>query len=197
MHDLLFPRISSQDLPLIVVVSLFGAIFAAVYGAVHDQLTYSISSEYFTEVKFKQFSYLDFGFGNRVFVCFIGALASCWAGLAIAWFLARRLIPNQPKGRAIRQIGTGFAIVFGCAILLGCTGFGYGVWRGPDANYDQWLWATRNYAITDIWAFVRVAYIHNASYLGGLVGLIASLVVLRPETQNSSNIIASTEGTRG
>ena len=181
MQDLLFPRISRDELPLMIIVSVLGAIIAAVYGVVHDQLTYSISSEYFTEVKFKQFSYLDFGFSDRIFVCFIGVLASCWAGLAIAWFLARRLIPNQPRSRAVRQIGTGFAIVFGCAILLGGMGYGYGIWKGPDANYGQWLWATRNFEIKDIWAFVRVAYIHNASYLGALIGLIAALLVLKPE----------------
>lgn len=180
MRDLLVPRISGIDLLPMIIVAACGAIIAAVYGVAHDQLTYSISSEYFTEVKFKQFSYVDFGFGDRVFVCFIGALASCWMGLVIAWFLARRLIPNQPRGRAVRQIGMGFAIVFGCGILFGFLGYGYGIWRGPNANYDVWLWETRYYKITDIWAFVRVAYIHNASYLGGLVGLIAALWVLRP-----------------
>jgi hypothetical protein len=36
--------------------------------------------------------------------------------------------------------------------------------------------------VTDTWSFVRVAYIHNAGYLGGLIGLILALVMLRPET---------------
>ena len=187
MRDLLVPRISGNDFLPMIVVAACGAIIAAVYGVAHDQLTYSISSEYFTEVKFKQFSYADFGFGDRIFVCFIGVMASCWVGMAIAWFLARRLIPNQPRGKAIRQIGTAFAIVFGCGILFGCLGYGYGIWRGPDADYNEWLWATRHYTITDIWAFVRVAYIHNASYLGGLVGLITALLVIKPVRQSKSD----------
>ena len=33
--------------------------------------------------------------------------------------------------------------------------------------------------VTDIRAFVQVAYIHNASYLGGLVGLIAAIAFLQ------------------
>ena len=111
--------------------------------------------------------------------------------MAIAWFLARRLIPNQPRRRAIGQIATGFAIVLGCGILFTALGYGYGIWRGPDADYSDWLWATRHYSITDIWAFVRVAYIHNASYLGGLIGLIIALLTLRPDQSDSKDLYAT------
>ena len=40
--------------------------------------------------------------------------------------------------------------------------------------------AIKRYQISDTWSFVRVAYIHNAGYLGGLVGLIVALVVIHP-----------------
>lgn len=185
MRQYLVPDISLYDLKPMLVVAFFGALIAAVYGIAHDQITYSISSEYFTEVKFKQFSYANFGFSDRIFVCFIGAIASWWVGMVIAWFLARKLIPKQPRKRAYRQIAIGFGIVFGCGILFGGLGFAYGIIRGPNANYGDWLWATRHYRITDIWAFVRVAYIHNASYLGGLVGLIAALTLLRRDQSES------------
>jgi hypothetical protein len=33
--------------------------------------------------------------------------------------------------------------------------------------------------ILDVPSFVRVAYIHNASYLGGLIGLIAAIIYVR------------------
>jgi hypothetical protein len=33
--------------------------------------------------------------------------------------------------------------------------------------------------VSDVPAFVRVAYIHNASYLGGLAGLVAAIIDLR------------------
>lgn len=182
----LIPNINASDWWPMFNIAMIGAAVAAAYGIVHDQFTYSISSEYFTELKFKQFHYTDFGFSNRVYVSFIGVLATWWVGMVIAWFLARRLIPNQPRKRAHRQIMIGFAIVFGCGILFGGLGYGYGIWRGPDADYSEWLWATRHYRIENIWAFVRVAYIHNASYLGGLVGLIAALLVLKPESGQAS-----------
>jgi hypothetical protein len=35
----------------------------------------------------------------------------------------------------------------------------------------------------DLPSFVRVAYIHNASYLGGLIGLVAAVIYLRQQKQ--------------
>lgn len=35
--------------------------------------------------------------------------------------------------------------------------------------------------IEDRWAFIRVAYIHNASYLGGVIGLVLALLLVRPD----------------
>lgn len=63
-------------------------------------------------------------------------------------------------------------------------GFGYGVWRGPNADYSSWAWAVNELDITDTWAFVRVAYIHNASYLGGVIGLVVALVTIRPNRRD-------------
>jgi len=35
------------------------------------------------------------------------------------------------------------------------------------------------YDITDPLPFIRVGYIHNASYLGGFIGLLGALLTLR------------------
>jgi hypothetical protein len=184
MLKYLIPRIALTDLPAMVGVALIGALVAGGYGMLHDQVTYSISPEYFTNLKFRQFHYADLGLGDRVFASTVGFLATWWVGLIIAWFLARRFIPRQSRTQAYRQIGTGFACVFAFGVLSGLVGFAYGLWRGPDADYSSWLWAFRRFEITDTWSFVRVAYIHNASYLGGAVGLIVALVTIRPNRKH-------------
>ncbi len=176
----LVPRIALADLPPMFGMAFIGAIIAGAYGILHDQITYSIGPEYFTNLKFKQFHYADFGIGERAFVSCIGFLATWWVGFIMAWFLSRRLIPNQPRTIAYRGIFKGFAIVFACGILAGIGGYFYGVHRGPDSDYSVWQPIIRRFQITDTWAFVRVAYIHNASYLGGLTGFIISLIVIRP-----------------
>ena len=186
MLKYLIPRIDLAELPVMFAMAFAGAILAGMYGVLHDHITYSIGPEYYTNLKFKQFKFADFGLGDRVFVSCIGFLATWWVGFIIGWFLSRRLIPNQLPGVAFRSVFRGFAIVFACGALAGIVGYLYGLWRGPDSDYSAWLPIVKRFQITDIWAFVRVAYIHNASYLGGLIGLIISLIVVRPKTPDSS-----------
>jgi hypothetical protein len=44
--NLLYPKINFKHLPGILAHAAIGAVIAAVYGIVHDQITYSISPEY-------------------------------------------------------------------------------------------------------------------------------------------------------
>jgi hypothetical protein len=176
----LVPHFPLRDLPAMLGVAAVGALLAGAYGIVHDQVTYSIAPEYFTKLKFIQFHYADWGFGDRVFAGTIGFLATWWVGLIAAWLLARRLMPGQPRSRAYRQILVGFAVIFASGFCCGVAGYVYGLWRGPAADYSAWDWAIERFEITDTWSFVRVAYIHNAGYLGGLLGLIAALWFIRP-----------------
>ena len=188
MLKYLVPRITLGDLKSMLVVALIGGLIAGVYGVLHDQITYSICPEYFTNLKFEQFHYVDFDFGDRAFVASIGFLASWWVGFIIAWFLSRKFIPGRPRKVAYQGIIRGFIIVFASGILAGVAGYLYGLWRGPDADYSSWLSIIDRYQIADKWAFVRVAYIHNASYLGGVAGLIISLKVIRPKKSDSTEI---------
>ncbi|MGB0763409.1 MAG: hypothetical protein ACPGO0_05625, partial [Acidimicrobiales bacterium] len=72
-----------------LVVCVAGALIAGLYGIIHDQITYTISPEYFTKLKFYQFEYVDFGLPNRAFVLFIGFLATWWVGFISAWIITR------------------------------------------------------------------------------------------------------------
>jgi hypothetical protein len=161
--------------------AIVGALLAGAYGILHDEITFSISPEYFTKLKFNQFDYADFGLGDRVFVATVGFLATWWVGFIAAWFLARRLIPNQLRSRAYCQLRSAFACVFAVGLLFGTIGFIYGLWRGPNADYSYWAPAVDELGIADTWAFVRVAYIHNAGYFGALIGLIIALTLFRPD----------------
>lgn len=160
-----------------------GALVAGIYGIVHDQLTYTISPEYFTKLKFEQFRWANLGLPERFFVAEIGFLATWWVGFFCGWFLARRLIPGQPRIQAWRQIMFGCAIILLCALLSAGAGFGFGLWRGPVADYTAWRAMLAYLHIEDQWSFIRVAYIHNASYLGGVIGLILALACVHPRKE--------------
>lgn len=166
-------------------VSLLGAAFASVYGYAHDQLTFSIGPEYFTNMKFEQFHYVvtfgsKIGASQEMIAGMIGVLATWWVGFVLAWFFARRHFPHQTRSSAIRKILYSFAIVLVCGVVAGLCGYSYGVFRGPDADYSAWGFLFRRHFITDFYAFVRVAYIHNASYAGGGIGFVLALIFVRP-----------------
>ena len=162
----LIPKIRVKDLGPMFIVAFVGAIIAGCYGVLHDQVTYSIGSEYFTKLKFKQFHFANFGLGDRVFAGCIGFLATWWVGFIVAWFLGRRLLPGQDRAVACRKIAWAIGIVFVSVMTSGIGGYLYGVWRGPDADYSAWMPAIREFQVEDTYSFVHVAYIHNAGYLG-------------------------------
>jgi hypothetical protein len=62
----------------------------------------------------------------------------------------------------------------------------YGLWRGPNADYSQWQFALQKYRVSDVWSFMRVAYIHNAGYIGALIGLLSAYYAIRPRTLRNS-----------
>ena len=193
MLKFIIPKIQLDDLQPMIVVAVLGGVIGGLYGITHDLITYAISPEYFTKLKFHQFGYADFGLGDRVFAATIGFLATWWVGLIASWFLARRLIPNQTRSFAFRQIRRGIAYVLFFGLVCGTLGYAYGLWRGPDADYSSWFATTEQLQVTDVWSFVRVAYIHNAGYCGGLIGLVLALLTIRPVTHHGTQSVASTD----
>jgi hypothetical protein len=176
----IIPQISRHDFLDMIKISLIGAVLGGIYGILHDQISFTISPEYFTKFKFNQFNYADFGLPDRIFVAEIGALATWWVGFFCVWFLARRLLPGQPKSHAHRQIILGFTLVGIFAVGAGLIGFLYGIWIDLPTEATHWARAFRTLNINQPENFIRVAYLHNASYLGGVFGLIVALLFIKP-----------------
>jgi hypothetical protein len=174
--DILYPRIRFDWLPAILGYALSGAVLAGLYGVVHDEVTYSLSPEYFTRLKFSQFHYADFGLPSRVFVAEIGFLATWWVGFFAGWFIARVSVPAFRRGEGFQHTARGFLIVFASAFLAALGGDVLGRMHGSD--YSGWEGLASRLGILDMPGFVRVAYIHNAGYFGALVGLIAAIIYL-------------------
>jgi hypothetical protein len=174
--NLLFPTFPWRLLPRMLGIALFGAMISGGYGILHDQVTYSISGEYFTKLKFDQFRYAHFGFPVRVLVGEIGFLATWWVGFFGGWFLARLTVPFCSAGKAWSMCRRGFLVMIGAALLAGLTGHLLGAFHSPD--YSFWADLCEQRGIVDVPAFVHVGLIHNASYLGGLVGLVAAIVLV-------------------
>jgi hypothetical protein len=186
--NILYPKIRIVWLPAMIGYAVVGAFLAGFYGILHDQVTYSISREYFTHLKFVQFHYADFGLPPRVFVAEIGFLASWWVGFFAAWFIARITVPSFPRASALRHSAHGFLIILVFAFAASIVGNVLGIMHGSD--YSGWENVALTPGILDLPSFVRVAYIHNASYLGGLIGLAAAIIYLRKLRNNEPAVSA-------
>lgn len=179
IRKLLYPDINRSDFLFIMKSALIGLFIAGFYGILHDQVTFTISPEYFTKVKFKQFDYVNFGFGNRVLVSIIGFLATGVAGFFIGWFLGRKYIPYQEKSIARKNINNGFILVFLSSILCSNGAFIFGYLANPGPHLKFWQNTFEFYDISEGWSFVRVAYIHYGSYAGGLIGLLYTFIFIK------------------
>ena len=162
-----------------LALTFAGAILGGIYGVVHDQITYTISPEYFTRLKFDQFAYASPGMGSqRLFAGIVGFLASWWVGGLTAWVLSRVSLFHEKRIAPMKEMGAGFAIVFLTSRDTATGGWFWGLWRSRTGYDDGWLDLMASLGVTDEVAFMKVCYIHNASYLGGIVGTILSILFL-------------------
>ena len=178
---LLFPIIERSHWREYLVLCLMGGAIAGAYGILHDQITYTLSAEYYTEVKFKQFAYADLGAGPRVFAGTVGFLATWWVGMIVGWFLARLAVPRFEGGDVRRLVARGFAVVFGGACAGGMGGYLFGRWQTADGVPAFWRRLVRELDLEQPREFIVVANVHNFGYLGALLGLVIAggLIVRR------------------
>ena len=173
-----FPHIPARQLVAILRITLIGILFAGTYGALHDQVSYAISPEYFTQMKFRQFAYADFGWPPRVFAAEIGFLATWWVGLIGGWLIARSGLAELNEKSSLNYTARAFALAGGVAATIGSVGIVLGAWEASH-NANAWSEWQRTLELNDLPAFIVVAYLHGASYLGGLLGVIAATIYVK------------------
>jgi hypothetical protein len=142
---------------------------------VHDQLSYTVSTDYFHAFKFQQFA-IPAEDHNRLGAAIVGFRASWWMGLVIGLpvLLVARGLPDR------RTYLTRSLIAFGVVALTALVvGLGGLIWatltiRSIDDVPENWVLPS----VADPVAFARVGVMHNTSYLGGLFGIVTGVVYL-------------------
>jgi hypothetical protein len=159
---------------LIIAIAL---VIGGIYGIIHDQLTYTISPEYYTKFKFYQFGLMDLGNEAifpypRLVVAVVGFLATWWMGLPIGLILGLVGLAHKDNTQMYRITMKAIVATVIVAFITGLIGLAYGKLYLADSGVN-WLLPDN---LIDKRNFIAVGSMHNFSYLGGLTGLIVGSI---------------------
>jgi hypothetical protein len=171
-----------KKLTVFFLIILIGPIIGGVYGIIHDQLTFTISPEYYTKFKFYQFEILDDGMkagtlpNQRAAVAMVGFLASWWMGIPIGIILGLVGFLHHDSKRMFTVTLKAFLVTIVVAFITGIIGLIYGKLVLSDSLPENLSGYCIPEGLTDFKSFISVGSMHNFSYIGGLTGLIAGII---------------------
>jgi hypothetical protein len=165
-----------KALTLLLIIGI-APLIGGLYGILHDQLTYTISPEYYTKFKFFQFGLMNSGneaiFTNpRIEVSMVGFMATWWMGLPIGLILGLVGLIHKNYRQMFRATMGAIILTVMVAFATGLIGLGYGKLYLAHTGVNWWLPGN----LIDTRNFIAVGSMHNFSYLGGLTGLIAGII---------------------
>jgi uncharacterized membrane protein YsdA (DUF1294 family) len=111
---------------IVLPILLLSALLAGGYGALHNQISYTASHEYFSQFKFIQFALEQSPLPNRLKISIIGVLASWWMGIPLGIFLGcLGFIHNSAKKMFVFTVqAIGITIIV--TLMVNLIGLGYG-----------------------------------------------------------------------
>ena len=159
---------------LLISTILLSVLLAGIFGIIHDLITFSISPEYFTKFKFIQFRIapaLPYGLAAAI----VGFMATWWTGLVIGIILGITGLLFKDYKRMRKEVLKAIGFVFCITISISLLGFVSGKFYFFN-NPPEFYYYPSN--LIDKKNYIIAGTIHNASYLGGFVGLIAAMLYL-------------------
>jgi hypothetical protein len=159
---------------VLILLIFGGVVVASLYGAVHNQLSFTVSSEYFTAFKFRQFS-IPPSWPQRSGAAFVGVLASWWMGLPIGFILGLVGLIHKNASSMLKFSLQSFTVVTIVTLAIGIVGLLYGfvyLSQLPLSEFSDWYIPP---ALNDSRAFIEAGSMHNFSYLGGVIGMFVGV----------------------
>ncbi len=149
---------------------LLACAVAGLYGMLHNQISYTVAPEYFTQFKFDQFG-IPASLRNRLGASIVGWRAAWWMGLLIGMVLVPfgLLIPGWQQ--YLRTMLQTFFVVALTTLTVGLGALAYAYATFTPANIGPY-----SARITQPLAFARAGHMHNFSYIGGLIGIVVGVV---------------------
>ena len=170
---------------LVVVLAIF---VAGLYGVAHNQVSYTVAPEYFTRFKFHQFGFVDTPLPERVRASMVGFLASWWMGIPIGLLVGAAGFIHRGARRMLRVSLWSILVTVAFTLSFGLGGLLYGYFRTAHidvAEYSRWYIPAD---VTDLRRFLCAGYMHNSSYLGGVLAIFVAWafhIIVRVRTKDA------------
>jgi MFS family permease len=155
--------------------TVIACLVAGVFGAIHNQVSYTVSPDYFHAFKFIQFQIAP-SLHNRVGAALVGFLAAWWTGIVIGPILTIVCgrVCDHHWPRAVMGPSIVVTVLVTAVVGLVSLSAAY-LLVTPSTDLSQ-LWIPRE--CRDPVAFTRAGIMHDGSYLGGAIGTICGCIVL-------------------
>jgi hypothetical protein len=161
---------------LFFVLLIIGVVVAGVYGPLHNQISYTVSSEYFTQFKFEQFGYNNSEIPERIRASIIGFEASWWMGIPIGFLIGVLGFIHPGHLRMFKISLRAMMLAVGFTLIFGICGLIYGIFQTSNLNlvdYEHWYIPD---GVTNVRRFLCAGYMHNSAYLGGLFSVLIAWI---------------------
>jgi len=176
---------------ILVLTIIITPVIAGIYGILHDQLSYTISQEYFTKFKFIQF-HIALALPYRIGTTIVGWSATWWTGIIIGLGLGLTGLIHKDHQTMLKEVSRAILVTLAVTFLTGLVGLAYGFFYLAKTGVDWYLPVN----LVDKENFIAVGSMHNFSYLGGLIGLVAGVIYQvgqkRKTIQGSSKTLKGT-----
>jgi len=165
---------TKTSLFILYVLSAF--LLAGAFGAIHNQISYTVSPEYFTKFKFEQFSLNNTAVPERWRAAEVGFLASWWMGWPLGIFTGIAGVFHRDVTTMRRALLWSIPFIFAFTLTIALCGLAFGYFQTIHldlANYPHWYIPSQ---LENSRRFLCAGYMHNSAYLGGLLVIPATWI---------------------
>jgi hypothetical protein len=150
---------------------VLAALVAGLYGALQNQISYTVAPEYFTLFKFRQFRVLDATIPERLRAACVGIQASWWMGALLGLLVGMAGLVHRDPAMMGRRLLQSMWLCLGIVLAFSLLGLLYGYVATQHIDLTQYHGWFIPRSVTDLRRFLCAGYMHNAAYLGGAAAL--------------------------
>lgn len=162
--------------PIFFLLVALAAISAAIFGALHNQLSYSVGPDYFESLKFAQFAIPE-DTAPRFGAAQVGVMASWWMGAIVSLPAFLYGLFTVPKAQSYLAAGIGaIGLVLVLATFSALMGLVGGLVADATGLLDDVLTLPDGVDPSD---FLRAGFMHEAAYVAGGLGALLAFWPMR------------------